>query len=80
MCVELCIAWSHWNWQIVICICYRHSGRLKLGKCTLWNAEFQKGVFCGFSHAEISCGIKIAKNALVVELCQLNRCTVLQST
>jgi len=33
-------------------------------------AEFQKSVFCG---------IKIVENVLVVELCQLNRCKILQS-
>jgi len=39
-------------------------------ECRLWNAEFRKGVFCL---------IKIAENVLVVELCQLNKCTILHS-
>ena len=39
-------------------------------ECELRNAEFRKGV---------SCGSKIAENVLVVELCQLNKCTILQS-
>jgi len=34
--------------------------------CGMRIAEFRKGVFCG---------IKIAENVLVVELCQLIRCT-----
>jgi len=33
-------------------------------------AEFRKGVFCG---------TKIAENVPGVELCQLNRCTILQN-
>jgi len=41
------------------------------GRCTLRNAEFRKSVFCG---------IKIAENVLVVELYQLIKCTILQST
>jgi len=45
-------------------------GTFAPGRCTLRIAEFRKGVFCG---------IKILENAFAVELCQLNRCKVLQS-
>jgi len=38
--------------------------------CRMRIAEFRKGVFCGS---------KIAENVLVVKLCQLNKCTILQS-
>jgi len=38
--------------------------------CEMQIAEFRKSVFCG---------IKIAENVLVVELCQMNKCTILQS-
>jgi len=53
--------------------------------CGMRIVEFLKGVFCGISPVEILCGIrlfcriKVAENVLVVQLCQLNRCTNLQS-
>jgi len=51
----------------------------------LQNAEFQKGVFCRILPVENLCGIrcicriKIAEDVLVVELCQFNKCKILQS-
>ena len=43
----------------------------------------REGVLCGMQIAEsrkgVFCGIKIAENVVVVELCQLNKCTILRS-
>jgi len=50
--------------------------------CGMWIAKcgISKRCILRTSPAEIFCGIKIAENVLVVEFCQLNKCTILQST